>query len=242
MAAPGVSPGLAPAPQPLAPGRAGTAVLARRLVGLKARLLLNTLTRSTWVLVGTVLGAVSDTYQDLFGEGSFIGKGIYEVDAFEQALGLPRADATLDPARLALFPLTVGQLQWGQALGAFVGVPGTLTTVALLGTLASWRSSPAALAAAVLCLPLALALLITGSRCVTALAIGLGRRRRVTELVSLVALLGLVLLGPILTGLMSGLELLWDRLPGYADVLARTPLTSRPGAGPPPPRAWPGPS
>jgi hypothetical protein len=27
---------------------------------------------------------VSDVYQDLFGEGSFIGKGIYEVDAFER--------------------------------------------------------------------------------------------------------------------------------------------------------------
>jgi cyclic beta-1,2-glucan synthetase len=31
--------------------------------------------------------AVSDVYQDVFGEGSFIGKGIYDVDAFEQALG-----------------------------------------------------------------------------------------------------------------------------------------------------------
>ncbi len=30
--------------------------------------------------------AVSDVYQDLFGEGSFIGKGIYEVDGFEQSL------------------------------------------------------------------------------------------------------------------------------------------------------------
>jgi cyclic beta-1,2-glucan glucanotransferase len=29
---------------------------------------------------------VSDVYQDLFREGSFIGKGIYDVDAFEQAL------------------------------------------------------------------------------------------------------------------------------------------------------------
>ena len=29
---------------------------------------------------------VSDVYQDLFGEGAFIGKGIYEIDAFEQAL------------------------------------------------------------------------------------------------------------------------------------------------------------
>ena len=30
--------------------------------------------------------AVSDVHQDLFGEGSFVGKGIYEVDAFERAL------------------------------------------------------------------------------------------------------------------------------------------------------------
>lgn len=30
--------------------------------------------------------AVSDVYQDLFGEGSFTGKGLYEIDAFEAAL------------------------------------------------------------------------------------------------------------------------------------------------------------
>jgi cyclic beta-1,2-glucan synthetase len=30
--------------------------------------------------------AISDVYQDLFGEGSFIGKGIYDVDSFEQTL------------------------------------------------------------------------------------------------------------------------------------------------------------
>lgn len=31
-------------------------------------------------------GATSDVYQDLFGEGSYAGKGIYDVDAFEAAL------------------------------------------------------------------------------------------------------------------------------------------------------------
>ncbi len=31
--------------------------------------------------------AVSDVYQDLFGEGSFTGKGIYDVEAFEASLG-----------------------------------------------------------------------------------------------------------------------------------------------------------
>ena len=30
--------------------------------------------------------AVSDVYQDLFGEGSFAGKGIYDIDAFEMAM------------------------------------------------------------------------------------------------------------------------------------------------------------
>ena len=39
--------------------------------------------------------AVSDVYQDLFGEGSYTGKGIYEVDAFEAALAGRVPDSTL---------------------------------------------------------------------------------------------------------------------------------------------------
>ena len=39
--------------------------------------------------------AVSDTYQDLFGEGSFTGKGLYDVDAFTAALEGRVPDNTL---------------------------------------------------------------------------------------------------------------------------------------------------
>jgi len=39
--------------------------------------------------------AVSDVYQDLFGEGSYTGKGIYDVDAFEAALQGRVRDSTL---------------------------------------------------------------------------------------------------------------------------------------------------
>ena len=39
--------------------------------------------------------AVSDVYQDLFGEGSYAGKGIYDVDAFEAALDGRVAENTL---------------------------------------------------------------------------------------------------------------------------------------------------
>lgn len=39
--------------------------------------------------------AVSDVYQDLFGEGSYTGKGIYDVDAFEASLAGRVSDSTL---------------------------------------------------------------------------------------------------------------------------------------------------
>ena len=39
--------------------------------------------------------AVSDVYQDLFGEGSYAGKGIYDVDAFEAALAGRAPESTL---------------------------------------------------------------------------------------------------------------------------------------------------
>ena len=39
--------------------------------------------------------AVSDVYQDLFGEGSYAGKGIYDVDAFEASLAGRTPDSTL---------------------------------------------------------------------------------------------------------------------------------------------------
>ena len=39
--------------------------------------------------------AVSDVYQDMFGEGTFTGKGIYDVDAFRAALGNRVPDNTL---------------------------------------------------------------------------------------------------------------------------------------------------
>jgi cyclic beta-1,2-glucan synthetase len=39
--------------------------------------------------------AVSDVYQDLFREGSFTGKGIYDLDAFEESIGGKVAENTL---------------------------------------------------------------------------------------------------------------------------------------------------
>ena len=38
---------------------------------------------------------MSDVYQDLFGEGSYAGKGIYDIDAFEAALADRVPEGTL---------------------------------------------------------------------------------------------------------------------------------------------------
>ena len=45
--------------------------------------------------------AVSDVYQDLFGEGSYSGKGIYDVDVFEAALARPRSREHASQSRSA---------------------------------------------------------------------------------------------------------------------------------------------
>ncbi|MEY2408775.1 MAG: cyclic beta,2-glucan synthetase, partial [Verrucomicrobiota bacterium] len=55
--------------------------------------------------------AVSDVYQDLFREGSFIGKGIYDVDRFEETVG-----ATFPPNRILSHDL----LESGYARSALV--------------------------------------------------------------------------------------------------------------------------
>jgi len=47
--------------------------------------------------------AVSDTYQDLLGEGTYTGKGLYDIDAFEIAL----ADKVRENSVLSHGPMTL---------------------------------------------------------------------------------------------------------------------------------------
>ncbi len=66
--------------------------------------------------------AVSDVYQDLFGEGIFTGKGIYDVDAFEQAL----ADRVPENAQLShdLFEGLFARAGFVSDIEVFEGFPG----------------------------------------------------------------------------------------------------------------------
>ena len=213
---------------------------ARRLAGLKWRILRNTLTRSTWVLVGTILGGLYALFilGMLLSGMVFLGSEPLDVVTVVSVLAgstvllgwwlMPvltsKADATLDPSRLALFPLSTTGLLAGQVAGAFIGIPGVLTVVALTGWLFTWRAAPAAMAASVVCAVLAALLAFTGARCASALAARLTKGRRSTEIISVVSLLLIVLLGPIFASVATGVEQVWDRLPTWAAVLGWTPL------------------
>ncbi len=76
----------------------GYAVLQPRVtpalpVGREGSLFLRVFTSASGI--DPYAAAVSDVYQDLFGEGSYTGKGIYDVDAFELALQGRVPDSTL---------------------------------------------------------------------------------------------------------------------------------------------------
>ncbi|HWA59940.1 MAG TPA: glycosyl transferase, partial [Caulobacteraceae bacterium] len=76
----------------------GYAILQPRVtpalpVGREGSLFLKVFSRATGI--DPYAAAVSDVYQDLFGEGSFTGKGIYDVDAFEAALAGRVPESTL---------------------------------------------------------------------------------------------------------------------------------------------------
>lgn len=76
----------------------GYAILQPRVtpalpVGREGSLFLRVFSRATGI--DPYAAAVSDVYQDLFGEGSYTGKGIYDVDAFEAALDGRVPESTL---------------------------------------------------------------------------------------------------------------------------------------------------
>ena len=211
-----------------------------RMAALKWHLLINTLTRSTWILVGTILGGL----YVLFLVGSF-GFGLFMVG--NESLAIVRtvavffgtlllagwwlvpvvsskADSSLDPSRVALFPLRIPGIQIGQILGAVIGIPGAATVLITAVWVSTWRSSGSALVLAIPCALLGLLLAFVGSRAVTALAANFNKQRRAGEIISIVLLGLVVLLGPLFALIGRGVGQVWEQLPTWAGYLAWSPV------------------
>lgn len=213
--------------------------MVAHLVRLKLLLLRNGLRRSGWQVAGLVVGG-------LYAFGVLVGAlaGIValavqgDLEARRIAVGLAGAllvvawwlvplvtagvDATVDPARFVTFPIPHRQLVAGLGVGGLVGIPGVTTALVTVAAAAVWWRSPAALVAALVCVPLVLALCVAGSRVTTTALAPLLGRRRVRELLAALAVLPLLAIGPLMSTLGSA-GVTYEGVARAAGILGWTP-------------------
>ncbi len=211
------------------------------LVRLKLALLLNGLRRSAWRTAGFVLGTLytlsliglaliglamlgrqedaelTRTVLTLAGTLLVAGWWLVPLVAFG-------VDGTLDPDKLRLFAVPRRPLLVGLAVAGLVGLPGLSTTVLSLASGLAWWRTPAAVPAAVVGAVLGVALCVVGSRAVTTVLAPLVTGRRFREVAAVLALVPLMLLGPLMLAVGAGLAAVADLLPRIAVVVGWTPL------------------
>ncbi|MET0303562.1 MAG: transporter [Microbacteriaceae bacterium] len=210
------------------------------LVRLRFLLLRNQLARSPWQIVATVLGGL----YGLFVLGALVvalvalsfadiefARTVTVLAGAAVILGwmlLPAltsgVDQTVDPGRLATFPIARDTLLLGLAVSGVLGIPGIVTLIASLATAATWWRHPLAAIIAVLCAVIATCTAVFGSRMVVALASRISVGRRAREAKTLVVMIPLILLGPIIIGVTALLREVSDLLPSIARVVALTPF------------------
>jgi ABC-2 type transport system permease protein len=210
------------------------------LLRLKLTLLRNGLRRSAWQIVGLAVGmlygllalglvvgsmaVLSVQEPDVRGLvtvllGSVVVVGWWVVPLV--AFGL---DATIDPARFVTFAIPRRSLLTGLALAGLLGIPGVVTTVSVLAMAGVWWRTPTALLAGLVCSVLALATCVVGARATTSAASTLLSGRRFREVMAAVAIVPLVLVGPLLGTFFSATTITQEMLQGAADTLGWTPV------------------
>lgn len=136
------------------------------------------------------------------------------------------ADPTLDPERLAPYPITVRQLMGGQALGALIGVPGALTVLAVLALITSNFYSLAATLAFIPAGLLGLALATLGGRLTAVASIPVRSRRSVSNALTLLAFAALIFAGPLMLATITGITSNTEQLRQILGYLQWTPVAS----------------
>jgi ABC-2 type transport system permease protein len=215
------------------------------LLRIRFRILGNTLSRSPWQLVVFVLttlwaaGLLLLVAVGLFFAGTagvefaryaiIAGGGILTLGWALLPVLAAGVDTTLDPAKLAPFPMTTGRMMIAIAVAGVTGIPGLATLLGGLATFATWWRWPLALVAAVVCVPLGVAICVVASRTVASLASGFGGRRRVQETIGLLVFVLLLFASPIFLGLgqlvRAGAES-GAQLTGILEAVSWTPIAA----------------
>lgn len=189
---------------------------------IRFRTLGNTLSRSPGQLVGFIFGIVGALWVlgtigiALFFAGTL---GFDIASAAVVAVGAlvtlgwvvgpvfaAGIDTTLDPAKLAPFPLTTTQIMVSITAGGLTGVPGIATALGALLSFLVWGREPLAAVAAVVCVPLGVLICVVASRAVATLAAGVGGGRRGREIIGLVGFTLLIFASPVFIGVTNSLE------------------------------------
>jgi ABC-2 type transport system permease protein len=210
------------------------------LVRLRLLVLRNTLRRQTAQLVVVIIAAVYGlgillaavlglifldlastevirTAVVLAGGAALLGWGVLPL----VATGI---DETLEPARLAAYPIPLRQLMTGLFLGGVLGVPGIVTTIAALCTALSWRHLPGVAVVALLTGILGAASCVVASRAAAAIGSGLSTGRRFREARGLLLIIPIILLGPIVLVITGFIERAHTSLGVIVDVVSWTPV------------------
>ncbi|MFC8681891.1 hypothetical protein ACFT30_10235 [Microbacterium ureisolvens] len=210
------------------------------LLRLRFRVLGNQLARSPWQLVGFIFGALYGVlvlvgivaalvllgFGDvglagtvIVGAGSLVTLGWALVPLV--AFGV---DTTLDPERLVVFPMSTTRMMVALTVVAVCGIPGMITSAAALATVATWAHWPAAVGAWLVSTPVAVLTAVVASRAVSTVASGVGSGRRFREVAGILIFIPLILAGPIIVGLASGVAVNAATLAEVVPLLGWTPL------------------
>jgi ABC-2 type transport system permease protein len=210
------------------------------LLRLRFRVLANTLARNPLQLVAVILGGVLALLMLLVALGGLLVASTAPPEATQAVVVVGGAalvlgwlivpllfdgvDRTLDPPKLARFPLRTDQLMLAMFLVGATWIPGILTIAGSIATAIAWRAYPVSAGVAVVTGLIGAATCIAGSRLVTAVA-GTVLRGRGAARIAIALLAVLVLAAPLaLAASGGGRADLAARFTAAVDVLGWTPF------------------
>lgn len=210
------------------------------LLRLRFLVLKNSLRRSPWQLILLILGSLYGLLIIAVSGAGLIGLGFAPISTSRTVVVIAGSalvlgwtvvpliasgiDQTLDPKRLVTFPIPLGRLLVGLAAASILGVPGIVSTLASLATAGTWWRQPAIIPVSLVCGAIGVITSIVAAQTVVALSGTVSSRRRFREVSGLIAVIPLILIGPAISSITSGVSQVSLAFPALADALAWTPL------------------
>ena len=210
------------------------------LVRLRFQLLANSLRKSPWQIVSVVIGGLYALGLLVLVIAGLVALSFAPLELARTIIILAGAvlvfgwvvlpvltsgiDQTVDPGRLATFPISTNTLILGLTASGVLGIPGIVTSIAALSTALTWWKSPLIAVIALVCAVVGVLTCVVGSRMLVALTSRIGGGRRIREAKGVILIIPLILAGPIVLGVSQLLRESVTGLPAVADVVSWTPL------------------